>query len=123
MHAIAETVRRFMKEPSDNPKFILSLGCGLQVVDKGVGCGNIAKQPVRSDPLPFMLLSSDRSLCRNTVFVDIDYEKLMINKKLVVKNTKEITDLLDNVEVLPDEDAIQLRSDQYLAIGCDLKDL
>lgn len=70
-----------------------------------------------------MLLSSDRSLCRNTVFVDIDYEKLMINKKLVVKNTKEITDLLDNVEVLPDEDAIQLRSDQYLAIGCDLKDL
>lgn len=76
----------------------------------------------RSDPLPFMLLA-DRSACRNTIFVDIDYEKLMVNKKLVIQNTEEITDLLDNVEVLPDENPIQLRSDQYLAIGCDLKNL
>lgn len=70
-----------------------------------------------------MLLSSDRSLCRNTIFVDIDYEKLMITKKLVIQDSKEITDLLDNVEVLPPGNAVQVRSDQYLAIGCDLKNL
>lgn len=29
MYAMAESVRRFMCEPSDKPKFILSLGCGL----------------------------------------------------------------------------------------------
>jgi tRNA wybutosine-synthesizing protein 4 len=29
MHAMAESVRRFMKQPSDKPKFVLNLGCGL----------------------------------------------------------------------------------------------
>lgn len=77
----------------------------------------------RSDPLPFMLLSRERSACRNTIFVDVDYEKLMVNKKLAIQRTTEITELLDNVEVLPDESPIQLRSDQYLAIGCDLRNL
>jgi tRNA wybutosine-synthesizing protein 4 len=28
MHAVAETVRRFLQEPSDTPKFVLNLGCG-----------------------------------------------------------------------------------------------
>lgn len=29
MHAMAETVRKFMRELSDKPKFVLNLGCGL----------------------------------------------------------------------------------------------
>lgn len=29
MHAMAETVRNFMREPSNKPKFVLNLGCGL----------------------------------------------------------------------------------------------
>lgn len=78
---------------------------------------------VRSDPLPFMLLAEDRSLCRNTVFVDVDYEKLMVNKKSAIQRTEEITVLLNNVEILHDDSPVQLRSDQYLAIGCDLKNL
>lgn len=77
----------------------------------------------RSDPLPFMLLSADKSLCRDTRFVDIDYEKLMVNKKTAIQRTKEITELLEDVEFLPDENAVQIRSDHYLAIGCDLKNL
>lgn len=69
------------------------------------------------------MLLADRSACSNTVFVDVDYEKLMVNKKLVVQSTKEISDMLDHVETMPEGDPIQLRSDQYLAIGCDLKNL
>ncbi|KAB8229104.1 tRNA methyltransferase PPM2 [Aspergillus alliaceus] len=104
MHAMAETVRKFMREPSNKPKFVLNLGCGF-------------------DPLPYMLLSADNSLCRNTTFVDIDYEKLMINKKMAIQKTDEITQLLEDVEFLPDDSAVQIRSKQYLAVGCDLKNL
>ncbi|KAF4159746.1 hypothetical protein CNMCM6936_000114 [Aspergillus lentulus] len=88
MHAMAESVRRFMRQPSDKPKFVLNLGCGF-----------------------------------TTRFVDIDYEKLMVNKKTAICRTDEITQLLENVEFLSDESPIQIRSEQYLAIGCDLKNL
>lgn len=57
------------------------------------------------------------------MFLDVDYEKLMVNKKLAMQATAEITGLLDNVEFLPDASPVQIRSDQYLAIGCDLKNL
>lgn len=70
-----------------------------------------------------MLLSAEGPLCRDTTFVDIDYEKLMLNKKTAIHGTPEITELLENVEFLPDESAVQVRSDRYKAIGCDLKNL
>ncbi|KAE8358334.1 hypothetical protein BDV27DRAFT_150537 [Aspergillus caelatus] len=104
MHAMAETVRKFMREPSDKPKFVLNLGCGF-------------------DPLPYMLLSADNDLCRDTTFVDIDYEKLMVNKKTAIRKADEITQLLEDVEFLPDYSAVQIRSKHYLAVGCDLKNL
>ncbi|RAL14012.1 tRNA methyltransferase PPM2 [Aspergillus homomorphus CBS 101889] len=104
MHAMAETVRKFMAEPSGKPKFVLNLGCGF-------------------DPLPFILLNTEKSLCKDTRFVDIDYEKLMINKKTAIRRTEEITRLLENVEFLSDESAIQIQSERYIAIGCDLKNL
>ncbi|KAL4802304.1 hypothetical protein BDV18DRAFT_64879 [Aspergillus unguis] len=104
MHAMEESVRRFMREPSDKPKFVLNLGCGF-------------------DPLPFILLSADRSLCSQTTFVDIDYEKLMLNKKAAVKQADAITQLLENVEFGSGESAVQIRSKEYVAVGCDLKNL
>lgn len=70
-----------------------------------------------------MLLSAEKLLCRNVQFVDIDYEKLMVNKKTAIQRTKEITELLEDVEFLSDEKAIQIRSKNYLAVGCDLKNL
>ncbi|RAL00930.1 tRNA methyltransferase PPM2 [Aspergillus ibericus CBS 121593] len=104
MHAMAESVRQFMREPSGKPKFVLNLGCGF-------------------DPLPFILLSEDPSLCSDTRFIDIDYEKLMINKKTAIRRTDEITQTLKDVEFLSDESAVQIRSTHYLGIGCDLKNL
>ncbi|KAL5362382.1 hypothetical protein BJX96DRAFT_177105 [Aspergillus floccosus] len=104
MHAMAEAVRQFMREPSDRPKFVLNLGCGF-------------------DPLPYMLLSGESSLCRNTTFVDIDYEKLMVNKKTAIRSSDDIIRHLEDVEFFPDADPIQIRSKRYLAVGCDLKNL
>ncbi|KAL3495230.1 leucine carboxyl methyltransferase [Aspergillus germanicus] len=103
MRAIAESVRRFLREPSDIPKFILNLGCGF-------------------DPLPFSLLNNERP--SNTTFVDVDYEKLMVNKRIIIEKTESITQLLSgNVEFGTDESAIQIRSKEYIAIGCDLGNL
>ncbi|KAL4919758.1 hypothetical protein BDW62DRAFT_209466 [Aspergillus aurantiobrunneus] len=104
MHAMEESVQRFMREPSDKPKFVLNLGCGF-------------------DPLPFILLSTDRSLCSQTTFVDIDYEKLMLNKKAAIQQASVITELLENVEFGSEESAVQIRSGRYVAVGCDLKNL
>lgn len=79
----------------------------------------------RSDPLPFILLSDEKKSGRSghTVFVDIDYEKLMVHKKNAIRNTKEITGVLGDVEFGSDQDAVQLRSSRYIAVGCDLKNL
>ncbi|KAL4975345.1 tRNA wybutosine-synthesizing protein 4 [Aspergillus desertorum] len=104
MHAIEESVRRFMREPSDKPKFVLNLGCGF-------------------DPLPFILLTADRPLCSQTTFVDIDYEKLMLKKKVALREAGALTQILENVEFGSDESAVQIRSRQYVTIGCDLKNL
>ncbi|KAL2864668.1 tRNA methyltransferase PPM2 [Aspergillus lucknowensis] len=104
MHVISETVKRFMREPSDKPKFVLNLGCGF-------------------DALPFILLRTDRPLCSCTTFVDIDYEKLMVDKRAAIQKTEVITELLKNVEFGADESAVQIRSKEYIAVGCDLKKL
>ncbi|KAJ5152386.1 leucine carboxyl methyltransferase [Penicillium capsulatum] len=107
MHAMAETVRQFMeKAPADKPKYVLNLGCGY-------------------DPLPFILLSDEQKSMRrgHTIFVDIDYEKLMVHKKNAIRQTAEITKVIGDVEFGSDVDAIQIRSPRYLAVGCDLKNM
>lgn len=79
----------------------------------------------RSDPLPFILLSEEQKSTRsgNTVFVDIDYEKLMVHKKNAIRQTQEITRVLGNIEFGSDEDVIQISTSRYRAVGCDLKNL
>jgi tRNA wybutosine-synthesizing protein 4 len=45
----------------------------------------------------------------------------MIRKRDTVRSTKELNSLLTNMEVL--DGNILLRSDEYLQLGCDLRDL
>lgn len=72
-----------------------------------------------------MLLSDEKKSARSgdTVFVDIDYEKLMVHKKNAIHNAQEIIRVLGDVELGSDQDAIQARSSRYCAVGCDLKNL
>lgn len=55
-------------------------------------------------------------------FIDIDYKDLMIKKQTVVRNTPELNSMLTNLNIIQDGD-ILLSSDQYLQLGCDLRDL
>jgi tRNA wybutosine-synthesizing protein 4 len=54
-------------------------------------------------------------------FIDIDYKDLMIKKRDMVISTKELFALLSNVEALGGD--VLLQSDQYLQLGCDLRNL
>lgn len=42
---------------------------------------------------------------------------------MAIQRTEEITNLLEDVEFLADESPVQIRSKQYIALGCDLKNL
>jgi tRNA wybutosine-synthesizing protein 4 len=55
-------------------------------------------------------------------FVDIDYKDLMLKKREIVQRTDELFATLSGV-VVPKEGNVLLRSDQYLQLGCDLRDV
>lgn len=74
-----------------------------------------------SDPLPWQCFSRYPSTTEGVRFIDIDYRDLIIKKRMVVQNTSELNSMLTNVEV--SEGDVLFRSDQYLQLGCDLRDI
>lgn len=103
MKAIDHVVKQFLEQHSTKPKVVINLGCGY-------------------DPLPWQCLSRYPDVCRNVKFVDIDYPELMRKKKQMVQSTEELVSVLTNLKPDADGDVI-LQSDQYLQLGCDLRDL
>ncbi|KIX08354.1 uncharacterized protein Z518_03010 [Rhinocladiella mackenziei CBS 650.93] len=104
MRAIDWVVRQFLERPSDQKKVIINLGCGY-------------------DPIPFQWMSQDRELCSNTRFIDVDFEELMISKREIILNTPKMRDMLSLIGDLPLEKGIILDTDEYVALGCDLRNL
>lgn len=76
-----------------------------------------------SDPLPFQWLARDPALCANTKFVDVDYEPLMQTKCKIVKETSRINSLLNPVapDTAVNEKSVLFESQEYVQIGCDLR--
>jgi tRNA wybutosine-synthesizing protein 4 len=77
---------------------------------------------VSSDPLFWQCLSRYPTECAAVKFVDIDYKDLMLKKREIVQRTDELFATLSGV-VVPKEGNVLLRSDQYLQLGCDLRDV
>lgn len=76
-----------------------------------------------SDPLPFQCLARYPTLCKDVTFVDVDYAQLMVKKSEVVDQTVPFRKLLTNFHISPPDSVINLRSNEYLAVGCDLRDV
>jgi hypothetical protein len=76
-----------------------------------------------SDPLPFQFLAKNPEKCRNIKFIDVDYTMLMTRKCSVIMETEQLRGLLSGVELPVFQGNVVLRSDQYLAVGCDLREL
>lgn len=47
----------------------------------------------------------------------------MATKTNVIRETKELSDVLGDVEVFPEPNAVLMRSMHYIGVGCDLKNL
>ena len=78
---------------------------------------------LKSDVLPFRMLSHARDLCNWTKFIDIDFPQLMEKKCKTIRKKANFFDLLDRIREPMDSSLVKLRSDQYVAIGCDLADI
>ena len=76
-----------------------------------------------SDPLPFRCISKDKANAE-VLYVDIDYPALVTDKVAVIAQTPELHDLLSDQHHHPTPvDHVHYQSTQYLALGCDLRDL
>ncbi|KAL2438331.1 tRNA wybutosine-synthesizing protein 4 [Exophiala dermatitidis] len=104
MRAIDWVVRQFLEKPSDQKKVIINLGCGY-------------------DPIPFQWMAQDKELCENTKFIDIDFEELMLTKREIILNTPKMKELLTLSKESPLEKGVILDSEEYTALGCDLRNL
>lgn len=101
MRAVSWVVRNFLERGEGQRKVIINFGCGY-------------------DPLPFRWLSQKGDLCSNTKFVDVDYELLIETKRDIIMCQPEMRDLLHSADST-DDPAIPIDSDEYAAIGCDLR--
>ena len=75
-----------------------------------------------SDPLPFQWIGRQTKTCENLLFVDVDYPQLMKKKVEVIMDIPQLHEILGNATATTNSETILLRSDSYLAIGCDLRD-
>ena len=78
---------------------------------------------INSDPLAFQWLCKERSKCQNATFVDIDYSDLMRKKCDVILTTPQLQDLVQPLDASTNAGSVFLRSEHYIALGCDLGDI
>lgn len=76
-----------------------------------------------SDPLPFQCLTRYSKLCQSVIFVDVDYMELMTRKCEIIERTDSLRQLLTNVRISDSGETVAIRSDHYMAVGCDLRDV
>ncbi|KNG46977.1 leucine carboxyl methyltransferase 2 [Stemphylium lycopersici] len=76
-----------------------------------------------SDPLPFQFWHRYPHLSQAATFVDVDYPQLMERKRDRMLSNGLLRDALLKTKLRQAEQPILLRSDGYMALGCDLKDL
>ncbi|KAH3944568.1 leucine carboxyl methyltransferase [Parastagonospora nodorum] len=104
MHAIEQAVLRFLEKDNGKPKVVVNLGCGY-------------------DPLPFQFWHRYPALTKHVTFVDVDYPQLMERKRDRMLTNGLLRDALLKTQVRSSELPVYLRSDRYMAIGCDLRHL
>ena len=75
-----------------------------------------------SDPLAFQWLSKHQSIRNGCRFVDLDFPDLIAKKADVIVNTPQLRELIEPLERPSSPGGLAIRSENYLALGCDLGD-
>ncbi|KAH0605529.1 uncharacterized protein H6S33_004751 [Morchella sextelata] len=108
MRAVEYVVHSFLSEElfdSRTKKVVINLGCGY-------------------DPLPFQCISEAKNVCGDILYIDIDYPDLIEKKVQTICETPQLVALLTEPKVHdPPVNHVHYSSPEYLAIGCDLRDL
>ena len=102
-------------------RLVINLGCGKYA--SSLFESLLSYTNTGSDVLPFEMLKKKPECCQNATFVDIDYPTLMKKKCETITQTGELSDLLDKVTLTDQDEGVLLRSEQYVAVGCDLCDI
>ncbi|KAI1480532.1 LCM-domain-containing protein [Daldinia eschscholtzii] len=103
LHVIDVAVRRFLERPSAKKKVVINLGCG-------------------SDVLPWQCMTRYPDRCQNVTFIDIDFPDLIEKKCRIVQDTPELRSPLTGLKTNVGNHVV-LQSDQYVEIGCDLRNI
>ncbi|KAK8078424.1 LCM-domain-containing protein [Apiospora saccharicola] len=104
LHIIDVSVRNFLRRPSGKKKVIVNLGAG-------------------SDVLPWQCMTRYPEACHGAKFVDIDFPDLIAKKRRIVQETPELHSVLTDLEYGNGQSDLQLTSNEYVQIGCDLRQL
>ncbi|KAK8086153.1 leucine carboxyl methyltransferase 2 [Apiospora phragmitis] len=104
LHIIDVSVRNFLKRPSTKKKVVVNLGAG-------------------SDVLPWQCMTRYPEACNGAKFIDVDFPDLISKKRRNVQETPELYSVLTGLEYGNDQSDLQLTSDEYVQIGCDLRQL
>lgn len=75
--------------------------------------------------MPFQWLARNPAMCKNTKFVDVDYDLLMETKCNIIQSTPKMKDLLhpSSTEASGNDPSVLLNSEEYAALGCDLRNI
>ncbi|KAK8249966.1 hypothetical protein IWZ00DRAFT_554024 [Phyllosticta capitalensis] len=104
MKAVEHTVKSFLEEDLDREKVVVNLGCGY-------------------DPLPFIILHKFPELVQKTTFVDVDYPPLMQKKRACINQAEDLKASFPFLQDWTVKDPEVWQAGQYLAVGCDLRQL
>lgn len=108
MEAIMNHIEYTISSTSTKKTVIIGLGAGF-------------------DPYPFQYLYNHKSDPHDPeiVFLDVDFPDLIRRKTAMIKQAPEITNLIGEPQVIPDnlKHAVQLQTKSYIALGCDLTKL
>lgn len=108
MEAIMNHIEHTISSTSTKKTVIVGLGAGF-------------------DPYPFQYLYNHKNDPNDPeiVFLDVDFPDLITRKSAMIKQAKEITDIIGEPEPIPEnlKHAVQLQTKSYIALGCDLTKL
>lgn len=62
-------------------------------------------------------------MCGDVTFVDVDYPQLMHKKYEMIKSNPPLHELIPDLKLQPAGSAVIAKSEKYLAVGCDLREL
>jgi tRNA wybutosine-synthesizing protein 4 len=105
MEAMKSVINKVVNREFSGKKIIVNLGCGY-------------------DPYPFQYLGSADSKNQDIIFIDVDYPDLVKKKVKTVLASSELSAIIGRPKPdSHDDDKLLLRTDFYIALGCDLRDV